>query len=332
MKIKLYDKDKGYFDAKSVIDAGYTFTFVTGARGIGKTYSVLKYLISLGKPFIYLRRTQDESDMQASILTSSLTKVLNDMSVKYKFGKLSKKIGVIDVYDTPLIYTCALSTFSTIRGVNFDEIKYIVYDEFIPEPHVRQFKAEGLALLNLYETVNRNRELEGGKAVQLIGLSNSLNIANDVFMQFDLVSDAERLTNINDEIYTRDNILLIICKNSPISKAKANTSLYNISEEYSKMAIQNKFILNDFTYVKKRDLKAYNILFQVGDLYFYKHKSEYEWYVTFSKSTTKNIYSNTQADLERFRRAEYRYYAKYLDGYIYFDSYKAIALFEKYYK
>lgn len=336
-KIKIYDSKSGYFNAENVITSQFKFIFVTGARGTGKTFSTLLYLIKknikTGKPFIYLRRTQDESDLQANENTSSITKVLKYLDLEYSFGKLSKKVGVIYVNEKPLIYTAGLRTFASIRGVNFDDVNEAIYDEFICEPHVPSFKAEGMALMNFYESVNRNRELEGDKPLKLICLSNSLNIANDTFMEFDLVTPAENLTTSGDEIYIRNDILLIIMQDSPISRKKAQTSLYqNASEEYSAMAINNKFILNDFTYVKHRSLKEYRILFQVGDLYFYKHKNKYEYYCTFSKSITKKVYSSGVADLERFRRAEWKYYVKYLDGYVTFDTYKAIALFEKYYK
>lgn len=330
--MKLYDNN-GWMNAKTIIESKHNFIFITGARGIGKTYSTLLYLIQNKKRFIYLRRTQDESDLQANENTSSITKVMHACGLNFKFGKLSKKVGVITVDDTPIIYTCALSTFASIRGVNFDGVDYAVFDEFISEPHVRNFKAEGLALMNFYESVNRNRELENKKPLKLICLSNSLNLANDTFMEFDLISDAERLTTTHVEEYSRGDILLLILQNSPISKLKEKTTLYNnASEEYSRMAIKNEFILNDFSYIKKQNLKEFNVVLCVGDLTLYSHKSRNEYYVTFTKSNTKRKYTNSINDLERFKRAEYKYYVKYLDGMIRFDSYKAVVLFEKYYK
>lgn len=329
--MKLYDV-KGYFNAKDIIESKYKFIFVTGARGIGKTYSTIKYLLECKKPFIYLRRTQDESDLQANENTSSITKVLHALKLEYVFKKLSKKVGVVLIDGVPMIYTCALSTFASIRGINFDNVNYAVYDEFITEPHVRTFKAEGMALMNFYESVNRNRELENMDALTLVCLSNSLNIANDIFMEFNLITDAERLTSTGVEEFTRGDILLLILQNSPISKLKSKTVLYNnSSEEYSRMAINNDFILNDFSYVKKRNIKEYKIIFNVGDLYLYKHKSRNEYYVTFTKSNTKRKYTSSINDLEKFRRCENKYFGKYLDGMIRFDSYKAVVLFEKYY-
>ena len=326
--------DNGYFNASSVIDdTAHPFILVTGARGTGKTYSTFLELIKRREPFILLRRTQDESDLQANENTSSLTKVLRALNVNYTFGKLSKKVGVVYVDEKPLIYTCGLKTFASIRGVDFGLVKYAVYDEFIPETHVMKFRAEGMALLNFYESVNRNRELEGYTALKLIGLSNSMNIANDIFMELNLVTPCEHLSTGTNEIYTDGGIMLIMMKDSPISKKKAETSLYeNASEQFSKMAIENKFILNDFTYIQKRNLKEFKAILKVGDIYLYQHKSSKEYYVTFVASSTKKIYTNSNADLERFRKVEWKYYKKYLLGKVSFDSYKAIALLEKYYK
>lgn len=332
MDINLYHKKHGYFDIDSVLKQSQKIIFCVGGRGIGKTYSTIQWMLKNDKKFIYLRRTQSEADLQANPMTSSLAKNLNDMHINYQFSRVGNKVGAIFINDIPMIYTCALSTFASIRGINFDDIEYIVFDEFIKEPHVKAIKSEGMALLNLYESVNRNRELEGKEEVTLLCLANSMDIANDTFMQFDLVSIAERMLEVGDEIYSTSDILLIIAQHSPISAKKEKTLLYrNAGEEYSAMAIKNKFILNDFTYISKKNLREYIILLNVGDLYLYKHKARNEYYVTFTKSLTKRSYTTSNADLERFRRAEWRYYQKYLDGWIYFESYKACALFEKYF-
>lgn len=332
MKINLYAKDNGYLDVESILKAKQKIIFCVGARGIGKSYSSIKFMLEHKKKFVYLRRTQSESDLQANPMTSSLTKNLNDMDIEYTFKKISNKVGCIFIGEEPMIYTCALSTFASIRGINFDMIDYIIFDEFIKEPHVKSIKSEGIALLNLYESINRNRVIDKKEEITLLCLANSMDIANDTFMQFDLVTIAENMIEKGQEIYINGDILLLIPQNSPISKAKEKGVLYrNAGEEYSAMAIKNEFILNDFTYIQKRNLRDYRILLNVGDLYLYKHKALKEYYVTFSKADTKRKYTTSTADLERFRRAEWRFYNKYLDGYVKFESYKACALFEKYF-
>ena len=100
------------------------------------------------------------------------------------------------------------------------------------------------------------------------------------------------------------------------------------------MAIENKFILNDFTYVKKRKLNEYKPAWSVGDLTIYEHKSRQEYYVTFSGAVLPREcrYGSNYMDLQKVKRDKWSFYLDYLDGFVMFDSYKAVALFEKYFK
>lgn len=342
--MNIYTND-GWLNAEEIINQPEPLTFVVGARGIGKTYGFIKYFVERGIPFIYMRRTQIETDLQGDERTTSLKKIFNDLGItdlEYKpAGK--GKLHVINQIITDQegnqtrrnICMCVpMSTMAGIRGFDFSDYQYGIYDEFITEPHVKALRQEGNAVAAAYETINRNREIEGYPAFKLFCLANSLNIANDVFMVFGLIEPAEALINAPDEkmIYRRQNILLIIPKNSPISRKKESTALYSeVSEEYAKMAIRNEFILNDFTYVKKLNLNEYKCKFNVGSLFIYEHKNKREYYCTFTRGETKIRYTDSYADLIRMQRERMKYWMRYLDGKIRFDSYRAIALFEKYY-
>ena len=330
--MELYTK-QGWLNAEGILQEPEAFKFITGARGIGKTYGFLKYFLKNKIKFILMRRLQDESELQWDPVTSSLTPVCRDLGITWHTEKVSKKAKRIIADDGTEICIClALSTFSGIRGIDLTSYDYVIYDEFITEPHVRQLKMEGLALSNAYETIARNREIQGSEPLQMICLSNSLNIANDVFMQFDLVTPAESLISTGQEIYREGNKLLIVCQNSPISKKKAGSVLYtSASEEFAKMAIHNKFILNDFTYVSTKKLNEYRCIWSVGSLYVYEHKGKDEYYITFTRGETGTRYGDNYMDLQRCQRDKWKYWTMYLDGYIRFDSYKAIALFEKYF-
>ena len=333
--IKENGPSEGYFDALSVIDAGYTFNYITGGRGIGKTYGFIEYFISRRIPFVLMRRTQTEANIQADPLLSGLRKHLNSHGIKAKYDSVADK-KITNVWSDDGYLLCqivALATLARLRGIDF-EPSFIVYDEFITEPHVKAMREEGFALKNAYETINRNRELEGLAPVRMFCLSNSLNLANDIFIYNDLVTPAEFLVHEGKEIYTRGDTLLVIAQHSPISEKKAGTALYkDDSGEFYKMAIQNKFILNDFTYVKRiRNLQEYRCLFGVGDVYLYRHKSRPEYYAAQIRAQTPNYYGANKNDLQRFQREQRRIYGRYLDGAIKFDSYETVALFEKYYK
>lgn len=342
--MKIYTNE-GWLNAEEIISQKEPLIFVVGARGIGKTYGFIKYFVERKIPFIYMRRTQIESDLQGNEVTTSLKKILNDLGItQIEFKPAGKgKLHLINELVTDpegntvsrnICICVPMSTMYGIRGFDFSDYQYGIYDEFITEPHVKALRQEGNAVAAAYETINRNRELEGMPAFKMLFLANSLNIANDVFLTFDLVEPAEMLINAPDDqmIYRRKNILLIIPKNSPISKKKESTSLYSeVSEEYARMAIKNEFILNDFTYVGKKDLKEFRCRFNVDKLYIYQHKDQPVYYVTFTRGETKDRYSSSYADLIRMQREKMKFWIRYLDGKMLFDSYRAVALFEKYF-
>ena len=334
--MNLYDKH-GWVNVPEILQNAAPFTFITGGRGIGKTYGFIKYFLENRIPFIYMRRTQIEADLQADPVTSSLTKNLSDTGRSFKADKVAKKLSrLLDPESgEEICICCALSTFSGIRGVDLSKYDYVLYDECIPEPHVKSIRMEGLALFNVYESINRNRELEGRQPLVLIGLSNSMNLANDIFMQFNLIETAEMMIQQDQEIFTSGNIMLLILQHSPISEKKKGTVLYqSASEEYAKMAIENRFVLNDFRYVQRRKLQEYLPDWSVGDLYIYVHKSRPEYYVTFTpaKLDREHVYGSNYMDLERMKRDKWHSWIQYLDGYYTFENYKAVALFEKYFK
>lgn len=330
--------ESGYLDMESIIESGYPFIFVPAARGTGKTYGTLKHHLQMGNKILLIRRTKTEAELQAKMESTAYKAVFDDLGIdewgctpcgSAGYGTVQMRQGDEDF---TVAYVSALNTFANIRGIDFSDVDYIVFDEFIAEPHVRKIKNEGMALANLYESVNRNRELQGRPPVQLLCLANSVNMANDTFMYFNLIESAEHMLQEGIEWMELGNKLLIIPQHSPISEQKAETALYKaVSSEFADMAIKNKFILNDFTYVQRRSLAEYNCIYIVGDLCMYQHKSRQEFYVSFSKGKTKEVYTNGYADLQRFRRERWRFAGYYLDGMIRFENYRAVALWEKYF-
>ena len=330
--MELYERKTGYLKMAGIIELGFPFVFIAAARGTGKTYGALQYLYMQHKPFIHLRRTQKETDLQNKKAGSSFKSVFEDMGIDYSISAANNIGTVYDEEGNTVAYNMALNTFASVRGMDFSNVDRVFFDEFIAEPHVRKIKAEGFSLANFYESVNRNRELEGRDPLQLICAANSVNMANDIFLYFDLITHAEEMLQTGEEYREIGNKLLIIPQHSPISDRKAKTALYQaVNSEFSEMAIKNKFILNDQSYVKKRPVTEYRCIIQLGDLFIYEHKSRNEYYVTFQKGKCKEVFSNGYADRQRAKRALWRFVGFYMDGLIRFESFNCVALFEKYF-
>ena len=335
MEEVLYLKS-GYVNWHYIFGLKQHLIFDTGGRGIGKTYGAIQYMIEHKIKFIFIRRTQVEADIQMNMDVSDLTPVLEDMEINANIERIPKTpVSLVKNLDTGenIALIGSLRTFGKIRGMNFRDYDVMLFDEFIPKPEEPKFKLEGFALKQAYESVNRNRELQGRDAVKLICLSNSLNMQNDTFMEFDLIGVAENLSRSKEEIYTKGEIAVIIHKYSPISEMKSGTVLYkDAQDDFYKMAIKNEFILNDFTYIGKQNLKEYQCKAQIGDLFVYKHKSKPIYYIAETKGQTKNVIPATASGKEKIKRKYWRLWIHYLDGDIMFDSYKSISLFERYFE
>lgn len=333
MNLEIYDRD-GWLNMPAIIETGYPFIFIPGARGIGKTYGGLKYFVDHQDPIILLRRTQTEIDIQNDPKGdgTSFQPVLSDQGREWRVTR-NKNIGYVWEGEQLLGINIALSTFANIRGAfDFSYINHVFYDEFIAEAHVKKIKNEGMALANFYESINRNRELKGRDPLQLICAANALNIANDVFMYFDITTEVEQMIQNGEEVRAIGNKLIILPLHSPISEKKAQTALYKaINNEFTDMAVNNKFVLNDFSYIKKRPLSEYKCLFRIGDLFIFEHKSRQEFYCTFKKGETKEIYQANYSGLEKLQRSRWKFAGYMLDGMISFESYRVFALFCKYF-
>ena len=335
---------KGYIDFEYLMNKdANTFKFIIGGRGSGKTYGAIQYALNHDLKFFFMRRTQTQIDLikdvqfspfksvDPSIVTKSINKNLSGV---YR-GSLTEE-GYIPE-GAPVGYMCALSTISNIRGFDASDVDIIIYDEFIGEAHERPIKNEGQAFLNAYETINRNRELEGKHPVQVLALANSNMLANPLFVELQLVSPVEKMLNTGSPVYKNNDrqVSVYLINRSPVLNRKEKTALYKLSgpdTEFSKMALSNEFTAEEMDHIETQDLKQYKLICIVGEIAVYKHKSLKIYYVTNHISgSTEYKYQAANMDLKRFRRDQYFLWLAYLGGKILFESYVYKVLFEKYF-
>lgn len=331
--------DSGYLDIDSIVKAGYPFTIIVGARGVGKTYGVLTWSVDHRKKIILMRRTQSIIDLLKTEEFSPYKSINEDQGREIRLKSINKySSGIYDDQNGGelLGYTAALSTFTNIRGFDASDVDILYYDEFIPEKHDRPIKGEAEAFLNAYETVNRNRELKGMKPVQAVLTANANRADNPIFVYLGLVSIMERMKRQHKTIYRDDRrgILLINVEASPISEQKNQTALYRLTSgsDFQKMATENEFAFDDFGQIGARDLREFNPLVSIGELTIYRHKSRKEYYCCQHESGSPDHYGASEREIEAFQGRYWRLYNYYLDGFVWFSAYIDKVLFLKYIK
>lgn len=346
----MFDKN-GYLDFEYIFNKTLTYTFITGGRGIGKTFGRLKYVLDHDIKFIFLRRTQTQIDMIKNDDLNPFKALLDVLGDDYAVmtKKLNKNIsacyravrdadGIFKPAGKVIGYLMALSTVANIRGFDASDVDCMIYDEFIGEAHERKTfnGTEDERLLNCIETISRNREVNGKPAMKFIGLSNSNMLANPIFVGLQLVTECERMMNkgITLKNIPQRDLSLILLNTTPISEKKAETSLYRLAgrdSSFSKMALDNEFTKEEMQDIKSLSLREYKPVLSIGEISVYRHKSRNEYYVTGHVSGSPAMYDTSAMELKRFRRDAYHLWLAYLRRAVIFESYIYKVLFERYF-
>ena len=337
--------EQGYLNMGAVIDSPFPFIFVLGPRGTGKTYGAIDYCIDNEKTFILLRRTQTQIDIVSKEEFSPVKPNMVERGCYFKRASLCKQVSanyfadadgeIID--NNPFFYTAALSTFSNLRGFSLEDAKIIIADEIIGEPTEREIRNEYMAFCNCYETVNRNRELKGAEPLKFVGLANSFNLANPIFIGLQIVNDVFDMLNNGEQVFAdEERGLLVVCPSrTPISEKKADTALYRLSRgsEYAEMALNNKFVYDVPENIGKRPINEYKRIVKIGEITVCRHKSNGTYYVTTDRrcGTASYEYTTSDNDVIRCRMAHGVLYVRHMQHRVFFENYVSQVLFEKFF-
>ena len=99
------------------------------------------------------------------------------------------------------------------------------------------------------------------------------------------------------------------------------------------MAIGNKFSYNDTSEVRSENLNQYKPVAQLGEMVFYRHKSEKGfWYVSFHKSGNIPYYNLDTLGARRFKRDMTGFFRAYLNQKVSFENYTLKSMLDNTYK
>ena len=329
---KLYTEE-GWVNWDYILSQKATFISVVGARGVGKTYGVFRKLIREGKKFLYLRRLKSQLDQCGKSEGNPFRKINSDLDrniLPFSSGGIltfreNDRDGEIAATGV------ALSVVANIRGIDFSDYDYIVFDEFIASIGEHPIKNEFAAFLNFYETVNRNRELEGRDPVKCIMLGNANTLINPYFASWHFMKTAVRMIMGNQMVWRSadETRLVVMLLHSPISERKRDTALYqNASSDFMEMALDNSF-RTDETNIKSEPLREYVHLVSVGEIGIYKHKSERKYFVC-GTTESKPYYTPFGVSLRMFQQDYYLLRVHYMTSKnVWFESFETEIIFRQ---
>lgn len=340
--MRLFD-DNGYpnfSEEDGILSTDANIIWIWGGRGSGKTYTILQKMIDQQKNYMFLRRTPTQLEtITACDDTSPYTPLNIDRGWNFMPFSIPKAAGLYRVGnaiektekgkwiepDECKGIISSVITLGRTRGFSSPKIDRIIFDEYQKEDIDFYRKGEGTALANLYETINRNRELQGKPPCIMIAMSNAVGMANPYFMQWNIIDIVDEMVRTGRRWrYLPDRqMLLVDLADSPIAAKKRETALYKSLQgtDFYRSALCNEYAGEERSKNASRPLNQYKPLVTVGRLCIYQHKKDPEWYVTTHKSGSPEQYGTGHYDLSRFR-ARYRpLYLAYMNRKIVFEKY-----------
>ena len=234
-----------FYDYAKVLSYNAMFNFIIGERGVGKTFGAKRYVINKflkkGEQFVYLRRYKTELKESAGD-TSKFFGQLEEFYPENKFKIAGEKImnG-----KQVMGYALPLSVANILKSTSFNKVTTIIFDEFIIDKgcyHYLQNEVE--QMLDLVETIARLRD------IKVFFLGNAISITNPYFTYFNLGLP------YNSDIKTyKDGLLLVnYIKNMKYREVKHKSKFGKLIEgtNYSKYAIDNEFLRDSKTFIKKK--------------------------------------------------------------------------------
>lgn len=289
---------------------------VFGGRAGGKTYSTLKYVVQNDKKFVFVRRTIEDVNTICmgnkldtklkrqgfeSVDMSPFKSLNRDLGWRIKAFSMTDGFGAFyntdednNPIDSPIGYVMSLST-TKLKGYDLSECDCIIFDEFVNKSWERRMKKEGEAVMELYKTVSRDRTHRGKEDLKLICLANADNASSALTNTLEVTDMiAEMCSKGQDYFYDQEREIMIhkIVASAEFRAAEENTKIYKAMKgtTWAKTALDNDFGYNDFSNVKKVNMKNYRPVYVF--IYNRKRYTAYinpnaEWYITLSGSNQK---------------------------------------------
>lgn len=242
-----------YYDISNTLTYNALYYFIIGERGVGKTYSAKKFAIrrflKTGEQFVYLRRYKTE--LSESVGDEKDAKFFKKIKAEFPEHKFKVSGDKLYIDDKICGYALSLSTALILKSAEFDKVKTIIFDEFIIDggSSYHYFKNEVEQFLEFYESIARLRD------VRVLFLANAISITNPYFTYFNIT-----LPYGNKNIKTFKNGLILIeyIKNLAYREVKKASKFGQIIEgtKYSEYAIDNKFLRDNKSFVKKKSPKS----------------------------------------------------------------------------
>ena len=254
-----------FYSYDKVLSYNAFLNILIGERGVGKTYGAKKYVINRflkkNKQFVYIRRY--ETDLIESVGSSSDNKFFEQIKNEFPDHKFeihkTKKVRKLIIDKKVCGYALPLSSADSLKSSTYENVDTIIYDEFMLKEGSTQhyLRNEPEVILDLIETVARLRD------VKIFLLGNAISSTAPIMSYFDL-----SLPYNSDIKLFKDGLILVnYIKNQAYREYKKQTNFGKLIEgtRYSKYAIDNEFLTDSKSFIKKKGESKFYFIFTLNN-------------------------------------------------------------------
>ena len=275
---------------------------VWSRRGPGKTYGALRYPYHKFRT-LYMKRTNKDVKTICEYAgdidfdPSPWVPLNRDFGINVKPRLLKDGLGAF--YDAdpdgnpvgPVVnYVASLNSMKTLKGMDLSEAEWIIFDEFIPQAGEVVKKAEGDMLLDLFETVNRDRRKRGRPGLKLMLFANAEEISTHITNALEVVDTmAEMQASGQNILYNEERGILfhhITEADFPLQDIE-KSDMYRVMKgtQWADKSFGGQFAANDFSAVVQKSLKHYRCLYKLkyrrqNAAYIYLSNKDGSYYMT----------------------------------------------------
>ena len=261
-----------YYNWEKVITYDASITMVVGARGIGKTYGLRKFCIKndyikRGKRYVEIVRYKNQISNFMSNYFAKLS--MDDDFKSYEFktvgntGYICKEPSKKDKEWDVLFWCVALTDAQRLKTRTFDNVKRIIFDEFILDTKMRVYYKylpnEVAILQDVVDTISREtQETKNADKVRIMMLGNALDSLNPYFIKFGLYQSLKKGTI--KWFNNKRGVLHYVEVSDEYKEMKENSVAFSLADnDESDMPGNNEFVMlkqTDFIVPKTEQSKC----------------------------------------------------------------------------
>ena len=299
-----------FWDIDRTLTHNALINIIVGNRGGGKSYGAkargVKNFINKGEQFGYIRRYKDDLKKPLEQFYKDIAQEFPDHECKVEGDKVYIRIRTENQKEKWTEkdiagYGFSLSTANNKKSMSYPNVTMLIFDEFLlEEGNQRYLPNEVEKLLNLYETVARPGSNHPRVSLWLLG--NAISITNPYFLYFGLKMPTQKDKN-NKWIWKHPDkpILVEDVRNEGFIDKKKNTEFGQLVQgtNYADFSIENKFLLDDDTFIEKKSPKAkhaFNFNYKSNQFGVWFDFTEGKMWVSSAVDPSGLIYSFTMKD------------------------------------